>query len=271
MADSSNLFERIKRFGEDIGVVARPQPAPPQPTAVERYIQEIHRRRALVETLDAFIQNIYHADGLCREDAQRNVAESLVELTYFGQHSSNGLLITNDGYFLTAWHCVQNDGRYPLNQARVRLYDGTMYPVERICASSKSEELAIVKAAIPNTCTPRQYRFYNTNLLDNDAVVLLSRWNGNLVVKDGSITHANYKVVVTLQDHDCRVQGEYYNHFLTNHAAIPGDSGGTITTPDGRVAGLVSGGRALRSFNVKMIRMLDLIDKYKRHIQNSLD
>ncbi|MEK6920848.1 MAG: hypothetical protein AABX82_03110, partial [Nanoarchaeota archaeon] len=106
MADSWDLFGRIKRaLQEDPNPGAR---AAPQLTAVEAHIHEIHRKRALIETLDAFIQNIYVADGLRREDAQRNVAESLVELTYYGQHAGNGILITDDGYFLTAWHCIEN-------------------------------------------------------------------------------------------------------------------------------------------------------------------
>ena len=175
---------------------------------------------------------------------------------------------TDDGYFLTALHCVQDDGRHPLDQARVRLYDGTMYPIEKVCARLKSEDLALVKARIPNACRPRQYRFYNTNVLDNDPVVLLSCWDGELVVKDGSITHADHIITVTIRDQPDVV---YHNHFMTNHASIRGDSGGTITTPDGRVAGLVSGGgNYIFTSSVKIIRALDLIDGYKRHVLRSL-
>jgi S1-C subfamily serine protease len=264
MADSSSLLERIKRhFEQRTGLAAALGPS-----TVDAFVQEIRRKQTLIQALDDFIRNIYVADGLRTQDAQRSVAESLVELTYYGQHSSNGLLITDDGYFFTALHCIENDGHHPLDQARVRLYDGTIYPVEKVCARLKSEDLAIVKAAIPTPCRARQYRFYNTNVLDNDAVVLLSRWNGTLVAKDGSITHANYVITVRNTNHPDIV---YYNHFLTDHASIHGDSGGTITTPDGRVAGLVSGGNYMITSGVKLIRLLDLLHGYKRHIQRSLE
>ena len=188
----------------------------------------------------------------------------LIEIKYYCQHSSNGLLITDDGYFLTALHCVQNDGRHPLYQARVHLYDGTSYPIERICASLKAEDIAIVKAAIPKECKPRSYKFYNTNVLQNDGVTLLTRWDGNLVVKDGSITYADHQINIEVNNQPSTT---YHNHFLTNLTAIPGDSGGVILTVDGRVAGLVSTGAGYSAASgVKIIEALKLVEAYKRHV-----
>src|SRR3989338_4350191 len=58
--------------------------------------------------LEQFIQNYYHSDSLTNQQAYTKLQNGVVEITLFGQHSSNGLLITENGYILTAKHCVQN-------------------------------------------------------------------------------------------------------------------------------------------------------------------
>ncbi|MBI5072785.1 trypsin-like peptidase domain-containing protein [Candidatus Woesearchaeota archaeon] len=260
MTDSDDLFGRIRKLKERAAAASGP-------SIVDRFVQEIHRKRALVQALDTFIQNIYFADGLTPAESQKNIAESLVEIRYYRQHSSNGILVTDDGYFLTALHCVQNSERHPLEQARIQVYNGNSYPIEKICASAKKEDLALVKAVIPKECKPRNYRFYNTNVLCNDRATLLARRDGKLSVRDGSITRAKYKTEFRIENEPEKV---YTNHFFTDFAAIPGDSGGVILSIDGRVAGLVCGGNYQITSGVKIIQGLKLIEAYKRRISESI-
>src|SRR3989338_7604978 len=58
--------------------------------------------------LEQFIQNYYHSNSLTNQQAYTKLQNGVVEITMFGQHSSNGLLITENGYILTEKHCVQD-------------------------------------------------------------------------------------------------------------------------------------------------------------------
>ena len=64
--------------------------------------------KEFIPSLEQFIQQFYWGEHLTISQAERNLNESLVEITHYGEHSSNGLLITDNGYFLTAKHCVMS-------------------------------------------------------------------------------------------------------------------------------------------------------------------
>ena len=83
------------------------------------------RTKRLVTTLDDFLTNAKN-NSLTSEQAKKNLREGIIELIKNEQHSSNGLLITDDGYFLTARHCVE--GSLPL---QIVLYDGMKCRVEK--------------------------------------------------------------------------------------------------------------------------------------------
>lgn len=213
-----------------------------------------------VEALDLFIQQLYSAEALTPAVSKQTVEESVVEIRIHGQHSSNGLLVTDNGYFLTARHCV--DRGEDITHGRIHLYDGISYPLEKICVDFPSADIALVKACIPLPPRPRNYRLYNTNVLTNVPAALLVRWDGKLDRKYGLVTQTRLSV------RPVNVEGECYDdQFSTTIYARPGDSGGTIVSAEGQVIGLLCTGAARSSTGVKMLQGLSLIDYYRRQLE----
>ena len=70
----------------------------------KKYNQDVADAKALNE----YIQNTYWAEDLTEEQSKKNIEESVIELVQNEKQVSNGLLITTNGYFLTARHCVKN-------------------------------------------------------------------------------------------------------------------------------------------------------------------
>ena len=56
-----------------------------------------------VPLLEKFLGELYIGARLATPEARRTIEESLLELTIHGGHTSNGLLITQNGYFITAF------------------------------------------------------------------------------------------------------------------------------------------------------------------------
>ena len=100
---------------------------------IDRVTEERRRTKQLVATLDDFLTNAKN-NSLTANEARKNLEEGVIELVKYGKHSSNGLLITDDGYFLTARHCVEGS----LSQ-QIVLYDGMKCKVEKICAQGRIE------------------------------------------------------------------------------------------------------------------------------------
>lgn len=61
-----------------------------------------------INALEKFIQNIFLGDNLSETEAIKNLESGLLEIKHNDTHASNALLITNNGYALTANHCTHN-------------------------------------------------------------------------------------------------------------------------------------------------------------------
>ncbi len=212
---------------------------------------------ALVRMLDDFVNQVYWGEDLAIESSKRNLEDSVVELKRYGFHSSNGLLISNDGYFLTAYHCVRRRGRI-----HIQTSDGGTYRVKKVCAVSKCFDIALAKADMPGPTTIRRFKFYTDEIKKNDMVVILTKWkklltNGGLVIQ----THNNY---YSLDSKGGSKRRFLKNHFCINTTTRPGDSGGVVVTIDGRLIGLVSCGTGgYDTTAVKFFNALELISHYR--------
>lgn len=245
------------------------------------------RTKRLVATLDDFLENA-KSNSLTDEQAQKNLEEGVVELVKNGQHSSNGLLITDDGYFLTARHCVEHS----LPQY-VRLYDGSVYPFENVCSQREGTylDLALAKVKILGECKSRKYKICDKgNLKPGSSLRSLSRWNGELIHRDGSMEG---KVIRTLirdatyssisKDYASSV---YANSILSSVPTIKGDSGGILITPDAGIIGILcriysteiyltdAWQKNQCSFQyseaITISEALELIDSYKHKLESKL-
>jgi S1-C subfamily serine protease len=209
-----------------------------------------------ISSLDDFIRQ-FETPVVGINESIKNLEEGLIEIVQYGSHSYNGLLITNDGYFLTIKHGIKNR-----SGQKIRLPNGKKYPIQKVCIYTDDDDIALVKAAIPNKSSSREYLFYDTNNLESGmAVALLTRRKGKIERTYGFIGR-RYSFVHT-------ESGYYPEHFSMLLESKPGDSGGLIVSPDGKLIGFdTSAAFPARSSAVKYNRALELIKYYKKCLEN---
>lgn len=229
--------------------------------------KNIKKQKALVSALDEFIQQFYWGEGLKQDESRKNLEEGIIEITHYGNHSSQGILITEDGYFLTAKHCIDKD----LPEKRIRLFNGRTYSIEKVCAYDTEDDAALAKANIQKSeCNSKKYRIFNTNKLEkNIPIAIMTRWDKKLKTSYGSITRTWSADKVESSDGQLV---SYHNHFELNVFLKPGNSGGIVVSPDGRLIGMLSSGNENynHSSGIKIIKAFELIESYKRKIQERL-
>ncbi len=212
------------------------------------------RTKRLAATLDDFLANAKN-NSLTDEEARKNLEEGVIELVESGEHSSNGLLISDDGYFLTARHCVA--GSLPL---QIVLYDGMKCKVEKICAQGKIEwiDIALVKADVPGNAVFRNYRYHletNKYIGGRLPVALFTRRNKKLVKKYGVAGSELFPL--------------WKDSFASSIPIIGGDSGGIVANKNYELMGIMRGFFDLHtSFNLYFSKAFNLVDFYKRCLES---
>jgi len=208
------------------------------------------------EMLLKFVENLVFSQELNIEESKARIEESVIELVRYRQHSSNGILITENGYFLTAYHCIKE------NFERIELRDhrSSYYPLERLVAKSEYRDIALVKARMPGLLKPKKYRIKDTDKLHPvSPICLVSRKGGGIERKFGYVIQINS----TGQIKNLGGMPICPEHFTANIKAIPGDSGGIIVNPEGELVGIVSAGTINQdefSAHSKILDALYLID-----------
>lgn len=187
------------------------------------------------DTIRDFIQNFYHGDALSDKVAKVNLKQGLVELIWpDGQHLGCGLLITDNGYFLTCNHCINED----LSQISARLADGEVSRRVKLCAYSVKYDVALVKMELDGQVRARRYKFYQKldyNFLNLQPLFSVSLVNG----VEKIIAGVGQKVEVKTKIKNGKTYWQHLNCFLKSKK---GDSGSVVTTADGRIVGLLSTG-----------------------------
>jgi len=223
---------------------------------------EMWRKRKAAMALEEFIQKNWLED-VSPNQSKQNIADGLVEILYRGNHFSNGLLVTDDGYFITAMHCLDSN----VSDMSIRLGDGNIYSVHELCGEDSEEDVALSRVKMPNKCAPRKYRFNNTHQIKKSTpVAIMTRKSGHLGVKYGMINLSWNNKITDMKNGNTK---RFANHFtLTTLDLKPGDSGGIIVNPKGELIGIVSAGAEdqYTSHGVKLIPALDLINTYKNNI-----
>lgn len=224
---------------------------------------EVLEDLASIRAMHYYVHQVYWADDMSAEQSKSNIESNVVELVSYGQHSSNGLLVTTNGYFLTANHCV--DG---VRKLRVR-HKGNEYKLERICAVSKENDLALAKASIDAEPEHLQYRFFNTlDPLNNKIPVAM------MVYNDKSYFERRYGWligscdVISAKGHDDETL-QLEDHYLIMADVEKGCSGGPVVCWDGRVVGLVSNGSMKEHTGgvAKFMKCLELVVLYKQYLE----
>lgn len=225
----------------------------------------------LAKTLDEFIQQIYWSETLTPNEAVECLSKGLVELVYNDeQHAANGLLVTTDGYFLTAAHCLSQDVR----NLSLKDYLGNIYQIKKRIASGNHEDIILGRVDIPKKCQAMQYKFYNTNLISKidqykigEPVSFLSRWNGREISKYGFLKGDGKPAYV-------KDNGKTYvfkDQFNISLSSLKGDSGGLIVSSNGSLMGFASCKGEIELLCIKIIKALELVHFYKRTLEKDTD
>lgn len=210
------------------------------------------KREAEINALSAFANEEWHT-------SMNNIKKGLVEIIESGEHSSNGLLITENGYFLTPKHCAKR-----LSKKSVRLNNGNEYGIEKLLAISKKEDIALVKARIPESCSPIKYNFKN-EFKEKDIIALYTMIDGKLLDNYGFIYCQKNLAKTCLSDNE-KLE-HYKNQFMVNIYAKPGYSGSIIVNKDQKILGILSGGNCDDIHIVAGVRIRKAIELVKFYIK----
>jgi len=192
-----------------------------------------------IQKLEDFIQNDYAKETLNPEESINNLEKSVVEIVNkkTGKHNGNGLLITSNGYILTADHCSDYHSRYIIRDGQ-----GKVYPIKRVCQWNREKDIALLK--INRKGFPKQvsYKMGNRSSLFEDYLLgnpvdHKARWDGKIINKTG-------KIKETRKDFYTRGEyGEFQGIVLDGiivemkDALIHGDSGGILVSHSGEMIG----------------------------------
>lgn len=231
--------------------------------------KNVSRQKQVAQALEEFLQSFYLGETLSTEKAKANLEAGLLEVVVENQHVGSGLLITSDGFFITANHVLD----YALNykQSFVKLQDKS-YRIEKICADTKEKDMVLAKAKIPGNCESMRYKFFNSNKLDNyDSMPLtvMVKWDNTLITAPGLYANA-LQNGFNFDDKASLKKGESIQ--FIHSLAKPGYSGSVICTPDFRLMGLVTGGLQVFELGagIRIVKALEVVEAYKRALQQNL-
>ncbi|MFH0892743.1 MAG: serine protease [Candidatus Falkowbacteria bacterium] len=195
------------------------------------------------------MRNIGYFQKSTAEFSENYIANAVIEILYpDGSHLGNGLLLTQDGYFLTCDHCLI----YPPGIMKLRMSDGRTSSRARICVRDPDHDLALCKIPLSgDECNCFKFYVPPEKKL-SQPIIYLGRRGERLVRKEGNFTGSIFNTVCHTVVNEYSVKGEsiircqkytstqYYGHFNMNIDAAVGDSGGVVITPDGSLVGLLS-------------------------------
>ncbi len=220
-----------------------------------------------IKALEEFVQNVYWTKSLSAEQSIKNLEESLVEVLYPNMtHKGNGLLITENGYLLTANHVEEEDGKDCPSAKYIRNYQNKIYPIKKICQTDEREDLALLKADIAKEKVQKRYKVHNTNKLENFD---FGKFPVNLKTRRDEKIKNKYGCL--LLKYGMGREFNYTNLFGTDIPVDKGESGGIVISAEGELVGLLSlgfqkenqgdlyGGWKIRSYYSKIFSGLNLV------------
>lgn len=200
-----------------------------------------------LKNLERFIQNIYWAQELTKEESIKNLENNLIEILDpdSGQHLASGLLITNDGYFITNNHCLGD-------QKEKIFFKNKVYQKLKIIEIDKVADVCLAKINIRLENYPI-YKIKRELNNDKGPIVLKYKNKGILQEKYGLILNQNSKTL----KRNCWSETKMQIKIRTVH----GESGSIIINNQGELIGFLYGGSSYSSMASQIYPALDLIQK----------
>ncbi len=190
-----------------------------------------------IAALNAFANASNDSRNLTTEKSLENISNGLVEVRVDGDNGTklgSGLMITTDGYIITAHHVVDElikNGK----KARIRMQNGLLYNLSRENVwFNVNTDIAVIKAytGVRYSEPIRIKVDQDCKLKRGDEVRVLGFRDGQKYNTMGVITNPN---LVWRQDEDNVVT----DLFQTDARGKPGQSGGVIANGNGELVGIV--------------------------------
>ncbi|QQS23320.1 trypsin-like peptidase domain-containing protein [bacterium] len=222
---SAHMEADFKEFTQELGI---------------GYFSKLSREQLQLDkaALAEFANNFYWGNFLSDQEAKTNLERGIVEIVgEGGGHSSNGLLITRNGYVITSHHCVDD-----LHKGRlfVRRDNGQFYRITKVVFAGKGSDIALVKADKGGPAEAIRYRFApKFDIAQEFPVAHYSYWNQRLKKIFGIVRNPKLRKVRALGK-----EFPYGNQVEVSMKTICGDSGGIVATKNSEIYGVVSTGNA---------------------------
>ena len=205
------------------------------------------------QSLSGFLNNFGCFQRSTAEFSEAYIANAIIEILYAGgSHLGSGLLLTQDGYFLTSAHCVY----FSSGILKTRLADGRIFSGFQICALDPLRDIALCKLFLPEGSAYHCFKFYfacpETGGDNPRSIIYLGRRDGGLTRKNGVLWHRLVDPRYGLQIPEyfvrenkisCRYRTQpcqHYDHYPLTLDAEAGDSGGIIVTTKGALVGILN-------------------------------
>lgn len=142
------------------------------------------RAKEVVTALTDFVNNQESCRDMSAKESRKNIEDGLVNIVLkrdlgfkIKEHESHGLLITNDGYFLTANHCLDHDFDY----GSIKTNSGK-FEIGMIKEMSPKYDLVLAKAHLRGECSAKKYKISDLKpSLDKRGISLI---NENGIIRE---------------------------------------------------------------------------------------
>jgi hypothetical protein len=224
----------------------------------------MHKSSTPVSDLNAFMMQAYNGRNINAAQSIKSLEDNLVEIRYNCSHSSNGIMITDSGFFLTALHCVD----LPFNDLALRLYNGHLVGVERLNARKGTGDIALAKAQASRSYTGANFKVHlDKQVTPKSPVMILTRRNGKIEKDYGLIDNVLGNEILLFDDGGRLNSKDSYRIYLSH--VWHGDSGGIVISNKGELMGIMCGLNKENghSYATKISTAIDLIWLYIRKKQ----
>lgn len=170
---------------------------------------------------------------LSDEESLHNIENATIKV-FCGDAIGTGLLLTEDGIFITAYHVIESYLKKD-DTTYIEVNDN-MYNISEVTVYKEAFDVALCYADIDNKkCKPIKFmtgpgRFCGRS--NGSTVHIISTSKGTICRRTGKIVSSDFRKV------KCSDGRELYECYDTDIEIVPGFSGGSVTTDDGRLIGL---------------------------------
>jgi S1-C subfamily serine protease len=210
-----------------------------------------------VKELDEFVFNLHLSSEMPYLQSFYGLIQNVVQLRLYSENfclQSNGLMITENGYVITARHCIEPLMRGEVKYSKV-ISENSTHSIERVCLISQDHDFALIKMNNDGAAGSQKFKLNPHSLYDSNMVALLTKRDGFPEVIPGNFLSSEFNGIFD--------SGQLLNNqFSIEAGVLPGHSGSPVINEKGELMGLVSATAGRQVSCVKMRSILEEIVTY---------